>query len=90
VVKGNSTKAEPVITAGQCKAARALLDWKQVELAKKAKVAEKTLVGFERGDTAPYVGTLTKIRQTLERGGVEFIAENGGGVGVRLRKRGRS
>jgi hypothetical protein len=34
--------------------------------------------------------TLTKIRTALERAGVEFIAENGGGSGVRLRKANRS
>jgi hypothetical protein len=30
------------------------------------------------------------VRSALENGGVEFIEENGGGPGVRLRKRQRS
>ena len=30
------------------------------------------------------------IRRALETGGIEFIEENGGGPGVRLRKRQRS
>lgn len=77
----------PAISAGQCKAARALLDWKQTDLMKAAKVSEKTLVSFERGDTTPYKATLDKIRRALEKGGVEFIAENGGGAGVRHKKR---
>ena len=31
--------------------------------------------------------TVQKIRDALEKAGVEFIDENGGGLGVRLRKR---
>lgn len=33
--------------------------------------------------------TIEKIRKALEAGGVEFIDENGGGPGVRLRKPGK-
>jgi len=32
-------------------------------------------------------GTAGKIRMALESAGIEFIDENGGGPGVRLRKR---
>jgi hypothetical protein len=31
--------------------------------------------------------TVRKIRSALENSGIEFIEENGGGPGVRLRKR---
>jgi transcriptional regulator with XRE-family HTH domain len=55
-------------------------------LADKAGVALKTLVDFERGNRAPREATLEGLRATLARAGVEFIPENGGGVGVRLRK----
>jgi hypothetical protein len=40
----------------------------------------------ERGLRQPYPRTLAALRAALESAGVEFIAENGGGPGVRLRK----
>jgi hypothetical protein len=36
------------------------------------------------------VDTVEKIRTAIEKAGIEFIQENGGGLGVRLRKRYRS
>lgn len=51
-----------------------------------AKVARKTLADFEGQKTSPNPRTLAAIRAALESAGVEFIAENGGGAGVRLRK----
>jgi len=74
------------ITPEQCRAGRALLGWGQDELANRAKVALKTLVDFERGNRSPRDATLGSLQQALERAGVEFIPENGGGPGVRLRK----
>jgi transcriptional regulator with XRE-family HTH domain len=71
----------------QCRAARALLGWSQADLAEKAKVAKQTLVDFERGARTPYDRTLEAIKAAIEKAGVEFIAENGGGPGVRLAKR---
>jgi transcriptional regulator with XRE-family HTH domain len=74
------------ISREQCRAARALLDWSQAELAEAAKVARQTVVDFERGARTPYPNNLEAIRSALKAAGVEFIAENGGGPGVRLRK----
>ena len=74
------------ITSAQCRAARALLGWGQGRLAEKAKVALKTLVDFERGNRSPHDATLDSLQAALGRAGVEFIPENGGGPGVRLRK----
>jgi transcriptional regulator with XRE-family HTH domain len=75
------------LTSAQCRAARALLDWSQGELATHSKVATKTLADFERGNRTPYDRTLADIRGALEAAGVEFIPENGGGAGVRLKHR---
>ena len=69
----------------QCKAARALLGWSQSDLAVASKVGKQTLADFERGARTPYDRTLRDIREALEEAGVEFIEENGGGVGVRFR-----
>jgi hypothetical protein len=49
-------------------------------------VPKRTLAGFERGETAPRRATLAANRAALQAAGVEFIAETGGGPGVRLRK----
>ena len=74
------------ITPGQCRAARALLGLSQSDVAKSAKVAEKTLADFERGARQPYPRTLADVRAALEAAGIEFIAANGSGPGLRLRK----
>lgn len=57
-------------------------------LAKAASVAMGTLTDFEGGKRTPYPRTLAAIRAALEAAGIEFIPENGGGPGVRLRKPG--
>ncbi len=59
---------------------------KQRELAKAAKVSSQTLADFERGARMPHANNLAAIQRALEAAGVEFIAENGGGPGVRLRR----
>jgi transcriptional regulator with XRE-family HTH domain len=74
--------------AAQCRAARALLNWSQEQLASAASVSVTTLRNYERGATTPVTNNLAAIRAALEAAGVEFIPENGGGPGVRLRKSG--
>lgn len=75
-----------MITPAQCRAARALLDWSQQQLAEAAKVGNATIRNFEGGKSSPQNATLTVLRSALEAAGVELIAENGGGPGVRLAK----
>ena len=75
------------MTPEQCRAARALLDWGQAELAEKAAVGVVTVRQFEAGAHSPRRATLEVIKRAFEAAGVEFIDENGGGPGVRLRKR---
>ena len=76
------------ITPAQCRAARGLLNWSQDQLstATGGEVAKRSLVRFEKGETEPQPRTLTAIRAALEAAGVIFIASNGDGPGVRLRK----
>jgi predicted transcriptional regulator len=76
-----------MITAEQCRAARALLDWGQVDLAEKAGVGIVTVRQLEAGSHDARRATLQVIKHAFEFAGVEFIDENGGGPGVRLRKR---
>ena len=78
-----------MITSAQCRAARGLLDWTQQDLAERAGVGIVTVRQVEAGVSEPRRATLEVIRRALEGAGVEFIDENGGGPGVRLRQRRR-
>ena len=82
-----STKNVDTITPGQCKAARALLELTQGELADAATLGLSTIVDFEKQRRQVSVVAIRAIRQALAARGIEFIDENGGGPGVRLKKR---
>lgn len=74
----------------QIKAARAMLGWTQVQLARAAGISEMSIKKIERGETDPRVSTLTAIQTALESSGVVFLNEGDtvpGGPGVRLRGR---
>jgi transcriptional regulator with XRE-family HTH domain len=74
------------LTAAQVREARRLLGWTFPALATQSGVDASHLEGFERGRRRLSVLDLSVIQRALEAAGVEFIAENGGGTGVRLRK----
>lgn len=78
------------ITGAQLRAARALLRWSADDLAKKSRIGVATIRRAESSDALLGVTAANEsaIRAALESAGVEFIAENGGGPGVRLRKGG--
>ena len=76
------------VSIRQIKAARALLAWSQEQLAAAAEVSIPTIKRLEAQD-GPLGGrneTGLKIRSALESAGVEFLDDNGGGPGVRLRR----
>jgi transcriptional regulator with XRE-family HTH domain len=75
-----------MINFTQCKMARVALGWNAAKLAEAASVGVATVNRFEAGAAIPIPATLAAIERALEAAGVEFIAENGGGAGVRLRK----
>jgi len=68
-----------------------LLGWSQEQLAASADVSLPTIKRLEAAEG--FLGgrqtTDHKIHAALEKAGIEFIDENGGGAGVRLRKRSR-
>jgi transcriptional regulator with XRE-family HTH domain len=70
----------------QVRMARAAVGWGVRQLAEKADVTANTVTRIENGADAKQ-STMDKLRHALESAGVEFIEENGGGPGVRLRKR---
>jgi transcriptional regulator with XRE-family HTH domain len=77
-----------MLTIEQIRAARGLLGWSQSKLAERAGLSLPTVkrveidLGLRVSEAAR-----NKLRRALESAGVEFIDENGGGPGVRLRKR---
>jgi transcriptional regulator with XRE-family HTH domain len=70
----------------QLKMARAAVGWGVRDLAKKAGVTANTVTRIENGADAKQ-STMDRLQHALEVAGVEFIDENGGGPGVRLRRR---
>ncbi len=72
------------MSAIQCKLARIALGWGVRELAKACRVSTQTITRLEKGEELRQ-STLVRIQHVLEDAGIEFIPENGGGVGVRFR-----
>ncbi|MEQ1956876.1 helix-turn-helix transcriptional regulator [Mesorhizobium sp. CN2-181] len=77
-----------MITGGQIRAARALLRISAHDLANRTGISYSSIHRAEQVDDLPNLldKHVTAIRTALEAAGVEFIPENGGGAGVRLRK----
>lgn len=71
---------------GQWRAARALIGWSQGDLAQALGVSVLTVKRLEAGSRNVSDDMQRRAQEALETAGVEFIAENGGGAGVRLRK----
>jgi hypothetical protein len=82
------------LSSAQMRAARALLRWSAIDLATHSKVGVATIRRVEvvEGEIPVTPANEAALRKALEAAGVEFIDENGGGPGVRLRKpvRGKS
>jgi len=78
----------PPLTSAQLRAARALIRWSAEDLARHCAVSVTTIRRAELTRTATSLTRVNDyvIRQALEAAGVEFIDENGGGPGVRLKK----
>lgn len=78
-----------MITGDQIRAARGLLRWSAKDLAEASGVSLPTIQRMEAVSGLPSSlgATLISVKEALERAGVQFIPENGGGVGVRFRER---
>lgn len=71
-----------IISAAQCRAARALLNWSQPELANACDVHVQTISAFENESSTPTKTTLNKIARALSNAGAEFLPDSG----IRLKK----
>jgi hypothetical protein len=76
------------ISGAQMRAARALLRWSALDLASASKVGVATIRRVEvvDGEIPVTAANEAALRRALEAAGIEFIDENGGGRGVRLKK----
>ena len=85
---GERVKAAAALLGVQIRAARALVGWSAEELAHASALGANTVRRAEaaEGRTSLTTANDRAIRSALENAGIEFISENGGGAGVRLRK----
>jgi hypothetical protein len=76
------------LTSAQIRAARSLIRWRAVDLAKQSSVGVATIRRAElaEGATSLTAANDQAIRRAFEAAGIEFLDENGGGPGLRLRK----
>ena len=84
-----STGKLGTLTGGQIRAARGLLRWSAEDLAGESSLGLATIRRAEsaEGETSMTAANNLAVRRAFEAAGIEFIDENGGGPGVRLRKR---
>ena len=77
-----------MLTSAQIRAARSLVRWSAEDLAQRSSLSVATIRRAELadGETSMTVANDLAVRRALEAAGVDFIDENGGGPGVRLRK----
>jgi hypothetical protein len=82
-------KAALALSSELIRAARALLRWEQRDLEAASSVSLPTIKRLESkpGIMAAHPSTVLALKMAFESAGIEFIDENGGGPGVRLRKR---
>ena len=81
-----------MLQVAQIRAARALLGWRQEDLARTAKVGVATIrrIESQQGPLAAYVSTLLKIQAAFEQAGIQFIDDDEtGGFGLRMAKKKR-
>ena len=74
-----------MITASQCRAARALTDVSRAILSEASGISEDAIREFENKLSEPDEATMKALETALESLGALFIPENGGGLGVRLK-----
>jgi predicted transcriptional regulator len=78
-----------MLQASQIRAARALLGWRQEDLAKTSKVGLATIARIEQGEGTVQgnVSTIMKIQRALESKGISFLTDQDGSFGVRLQRK---
>jgi transcriptional regulator with XRE-family HTH domain len=81
-----------MLQVAQLRAARALLGWRQEDVARAAKISVATIrrIESQEGVLTGYVSTLLKIQTSFEQAGIQFIDDDEiGGFGLRMAKKKR-
>ena len=81
-----------MLQVAQLRAARALLGWRQEDIAQAARISVATIrrIESQEGQLAGYVSTVVKIQTAFEHAGIQFIDDDElGGFGVRMAKKQR-
>lgn len=87
LLRGASLPDRSMVTPAQIRAARALLGWKQAQLAEASGVSEMSIKNIERGVTDPRSSTLAAIEAAFLAHGVIFLdpgVSREGGAGLRF------
>jgi len=79
-------KQEIIITAKQCRAARELLGWKQIDLSNFSGIGMATIADFERESRQPIERTLNELKRSFEEAGIKFINKEDW-LGVKLKNK---
>ena len=74
-----------MLNKAQVRAARSWLNISQDELAQASGVAKRTIIRIEQGTSSSHDRTLRDLQIALEQQGIEFLLENGRGVGIRAK-----
>src|SRR5271166_4083410 len=68
------------ITAGQLRAARALVGWSQHDLSRASRVGRRTIADLELGTRDPLTSTLNALVTTLMLVGIRFVDDGERGI----------
>ena len=81
-------RKEKKISSAQMRAARALIRWTALDLARASKVGVATIRRAEvvDGEIPVTLANEAALRRALESAGIDFIEDDGGGEGVRFRR----
>lgn len=74
-----------MISAAQCRAARALIEWSRAQLSEASGIDVDVIRDFEYRTRQPGDPVRQQLQEALEQAGAVFLAENGAGEGVRLK-----
>ena len=76
-----------LISGGQIRAARALLNWSGADLADKVGLSRNTIAKIEQNDSIPSIRlqTMLDLKRVFEDADIEFIGTPDNGPGVRLK-----
>ncbi|MDM9627940.1 helix-turn-helix transcriptional regulator [Rhizobium sp. S152] len=71
-----------ILTPALCRAARAFLDWTQVDLSERAGVSRSTVRDYEGGRHDVHRATAAQLKLALETGGIAFVTVDDGKIAV--------